>query len=178
MTSSLQLRDPGGGDPDAVIIKDISNGANCAATGQPSGAADAFVAGSCSGSSSRRISNDGNLASSGAFSICDVLAGAVPAGSGLGGIGPGVEVNIKGKVAAGPEMKVSMGVQYTATFDNGMTLVPRVDVALTGEQYGNIFNGRVNRIEPFVQANAIVQLNSADERWFVRLFRRFSTAAR
>ena len=67
-------------------------------------------------------------------------------------------------------MKVSMGVQYTATFDNGMTLVPRVDVALTGEQYGNIFNGRVNRIEPFVQANAIVQLSSADERWFVRGF--------
>jgi len=51
-----------------------------------------------------------------------------------------------------------------------MTLVPRLDVALTGKQYGNIFNGRVNRIEPFVQANAVLQLNSADERWFVRGF--------
>ncbi len=167
-------RDPGGGDPDAVIIKDISNGANCAVTGPAPGAADAFVAGVNAALGLRgpeEFPNDGNLASSGAFSICDVLAGAVPAGSGLAVLSPGVEVNIKGnKLPQAPEMKVSMGVQYTATFDNGMTLVPRVDVALTGEQYGNIFNGRVNRIEPFVQANAIVQLNSADERWFVRGF--------
>ena len=167
-------RDPGGGDPDAVIIKDISNGANCAVTGPAPGAADAFVAGVNAALGLRgpeEFPNDGNLASSGAFSICDVLAGAVPAGSGLAVLSPGVEVNLKGnKLPQAPEMKVSMGVQYTATFDNGMTLVPRVDVALTGEQYGNIFNGRVNRIEPFVQANAIVQLNSADERWFVRGF--------
>jgi len=167
-------RDPGGGDPDAVIIKDISNGANCAVTGPAPGVADAFVAGVNAALGLRgpeEFPNDGNLASSGAFSICDVLAGAVPAGSGLAVLSPGVEVNIKGnKLPQAPEMKVSMGVQYTATFDNGMTLVPRVDVALTGEQYGNIFNGRVNRLEPFVQANAIVQLNSADERWFVRGF--------
>ncbi|ASP29290.1 MULTISPECIES: TonB-dependent receptor [Erythrobacteraceae] len=167
-------RDPGGGDPDAVIIKDISNGANCAVTGPAPGVADAFVAGVNAALGLRgpeEFPNDGNLASSGAFSICDVLAGAVPAGSGLAVLSPGVEVNLKGnKLPQAPEMKVSMGVQYTATFDNGMTLVPRVDVALTGEQYGNIFNGRVNRIEPFVQANAIVQLNSADERWFVRGF--------
>ena len=167
-------RDPGGGDPDAVIIKDISNGANCAVTGPAPGVADAFVAGVNAALGLRgpeEFPNDGNLASSGAFSICDVLAGAVPAGSGLAVLSPGVEVNLKGnKLPQAPEMKVSMGVQYTATFDNGMTLVPRVDVALTGEQYGNIFNGRGNRIEPFVQANAIVQLNSADERWFVRGF--------
>ena len=74
------------------------------------------------------------------------------------------------KLPQAPEMKAAMGVQYTAEFDNGMTLVPRFDLALTGEQYGNIFNGRVNRIKPFVQANAIVQLNSADERWFIRGF--------
>lgn len=67
-------------------------------------------------------------------------------------------------------MKASFGVQYTAEFGSGMTLVPRFDVSMTGTQYGNVFNGRVNRIEPFVQANAQIQLNSADERWFVRGF--------
>jgi hypothetical protein len=67
-------------------------------------------------------------------------------------------------------MKVAMGVQYTAEFENGMTLVPRFDVSLTGEQYGNIFNGQINRIEPFMQANAIIQLNSSDQRWFIRGF--------
>ena len=91
--------------------------------------------------------------------------------SGINVLSPGVEVNINGnKLPQAPEMKAAMGVQYTAEFDNGMTLVPRFDLALTGEQYGNIFNGRVNRIKPFVQANAIVQLNSADERWFIRGF--------
>src|SRR3546814_1851213 len=63
-----------------------------------------------------------------------------------------------------------MGVEYTAEVGNGMTLVPRVDISMTGKQYGNIFNGRINRIEPFVQANAVLQLNGADERWFVRGF--------
>ena len=91
--------------------------------------------------------------------------------SGINVLSPGVEVNINGnKLPQAPEMKAAMGVQYTAEFDNGMTLVPRFDLARTGEQYGNIFNGRVNRIKPFVQANAIVQLNSADERWFIRGF--------
>ena len=61
-------------------------------------------------------------------------------------------------------------MQYTAPFGNGMTLVPRFDLAMTGTQYGNIFNGRVNRIEPFVQANASIQFNGTDDRWFVRGF--------
>ena len=36
-------RDPGGGDPDAVIIKDITNGALCSVQAGAPGAADAFV---------------------------------------------------------------------------------------------------------------------------------------
>lgn len=167
-------RDPGGGDPDAVIIKDISNGAHCAVTGPAPGVADAFVAGVNAALGLRapqEFPGDGNIASSGAFSVCEVLAGAVPSNSGIAVLSPGVEVNINGnKLPQAPEMKVSVGVQYTAELKNGMTIVPRFDVALTGEQYGNIFNGRINRIEPFVQANAMIQLNSADGRWFARGF--------
>lgn len=86
-------------------------------------------------------------------------------------LSPGVEVNIKGNtLPQAPNVKVAIGAQYTAEFQNGMTLVPRFDLAFTGKQYGNIFNGRINRIDSFVQANAILQLNSADERWFVRGF--------
>ena len=51
-----------------------------------------------------------------------------------------------------------------------MTLVPRADVAMTGTSYGNIFNGSVNRIPSFVQANAQIQLNAPNDRWFVRGF--------
>jgi hypothetical protein len=82
-----------------------------------------------------------------------------------------VEVNLRGnRLPQAPEYKASIGVQYTADFDNDMSLVPRFDLAYTGEQFGNVFNGNVNRIEPFVQANASIQLNGADNRWFVRGF--------
>ncbi|WP_128893252.1 TonB-dependent receptor [Erythrobacter sp. HKB08] len=184
-------RDPGGGDPNAVIIKDITNGALCAVTGSAQGGPDAFVnfvngeinAGQVTGNvattnplqGTTEFPADANIASSGAFSVCAALDGYAAAAGGLfGGIevlSPGVQVNLKGnKLPQAPEMKASVGVQYTYDFDSGMTLVPRFDVAFTGEQYGNVFNGRVNRIAPFVQANAQIQLNAPDNQWFVRGF--------
>ena len=169
-------RDPGGGDPDAVIIKDLGNGSLCAVTGA---GADGFVAAVNSGlglQAPTEFPSDSGIASSGAFSICEVLAAqsANPALTGIFGavevLSPGVEVNLKGnRLPQAPEFKASVGVQYTAEFGD-WTLVPRVDVAMTGEQYGNVFNGNVNRIEPFVQANAQMQLNSPDERFYVRAF--------
>ena len=168
-------RDPGGGDPSAVIIKDITNGANCAVTGA---GARAFV-GAINPSLGLRgptaFPADGGIASTGAFSICSVLEQqAAAVGAAFGGIqvlSPGVEVNLRGnKLPQAPEMKASVGAQYTAIFDSGMSLVPRFDLAFTGEQFGNVFNGNVNRIAPFVQANAQVQLNSSNDTWFVRGF--------
>ena len=86
-------------------------------------------------------------------------------------LSPGVEVNLKGnKLPQAPNYKASLGVQYTYRFDNMMTLVPRFDIAMTGTQFGNVFNGSVNRIPSFVQANAQIQLNGPDDRWFVRAF--------
>ncbi|HAU22160.1 MAG TPA: TonB-dependent receptor [Erythrobacter sp.] len=171
-------RDPGGGDANAVIIKDITNGSLCAVTGNAPGGPDAFVNAinpSLGLQGVTEFPSDGNIASAGAFSICSVLdAQAAAIGGAFGGIqvlSPGVQVNLKGnKLPQAPEMKASAGIQYTHEFDSGMTLVPRFDIALTGEQYGNIFNGAVNRLEPFVQANAQIQLNSADGRWFIRGF--------
>ena len=171
-------RDPGGGDPNAVIIKDITNGALCAVTGAAPGGPDAFVNAINPGlglQGTTEFPSDGGLQSAGAFSICSVLEGQAAAiGGAFGGIqvlSPGVEVNLKGnKLPQAPELKASVGVQYTKEFDNGMTLVPRFDIAYTGEQFGNVFNGNVNRIEPFVQANAQLQLNGPDKRWFVRGF--------
>lgn len=171
-------RDPGGGDPDAVIIKDITNGALCSVQAGAPGGADAFVNAINPGlglQGTEEFPSDGGIASSGAFSICSVLeaqAGAI--GAAFGGVtvlSPGVEVNLNGnKLPQAPELKASVGVQYTAEFDSGMTLVPRFDIAYTGEQFGNVFNGNVNRIAPFVQANAQIQLNSPDQNWFVRGF--------
>ncbi|WP_435418050.1 TonB-dependent receptor [Parerythrobacter aurantius] len=171
-------RDPGGGDPNAVIIKDITNGALCAVTGAAPGGPDAFVNAVNPALGLRpttEFPSDGGIASSGAFSICNVLSAQAASIGGLfGGIqvlSPGVEVNLKGnKLPQAPEMKASAGIQYTADFDSGWSLVPRFDLTFTGEQYGNVFNGPVNRIEPYVQANAQIQLNGPDDKWFVRAF--------
>ena len=192
-------RDPGGGDANAVIIKDITNGAHCAVTGAAAGGPDAFVnfvntqingsiltdaglrprtpaepnAAPLRGTS--EFPGASGIASSGAFSVCAVLSGyAAAAGANFGGIqvrSPGVEVNLRGnKLPQAPEFKASAGVQYTAEFGSGVTLVPRFDVIFTGEQYGSVFNGNVNRIQPFVQANAQIQLNGPERRWYARAF--------
>ncbi|MFA9199912.1 MAG: hypothetical protein ACEQR8_01810 [Cypionkella sp.] len=184
-------RDPGGGRADAVIIKDVTNGANCAVVPTTAGnaaGANAFVGAVNGGLGLRAPTGFGpnsGIASTGAFGICAVLQGAAANPSAplraafatptgplpFTVLSPGVEVNLRGnRLPQAPEYKASLGVQYTYEFANGMTLVPRGDVAMTGTQYGNFFNGSVNRIEPFVQANAQIQLNGPDERWFVRGF--------
>ena len=81
----------------------------------------------------------------------------------------GVPVNIKGnKLPQAPNYKFSIGAQYTAEFSNGMTLVPRADLTYTGDSYGNIFNGNVNKVKGYSQVNAQIQLNGNDDRWFAR----------
>lgn len=198
-------RDPSGGRSDAVIIKDISNGSNCAVVSNSGNVAgvNAFVntinlgvINNVSGAAltPRTAANpntaplqgttafpaDSGVTARGAYSICGVLAAG--AAGGIPGINPaafggvsvlneGVAVNIKGnKLPQAPNFKFSVGTQYTAELNNGMTIVPRVDLTYTGDSYGNIFNGRVNKIQGYAQANAQVQLNGLDDKWFVRGF--------
>src|SRR3546814_5223073 len=90
-------RDPGGGDPTAVIIKDITNGALCAVTGPSQAATAGFVAavnGTLGLQAPAPFPSDGGIASTGAFSICSALAANAPAGISV--LSPGVEVNRKG----------------------------------------------------------------------------------
>lgn len=198
-------RDFGGGRSDAVIIKDITNAANCAVgskTGNVAGV-NAFVNGvqtlinagivpGVQGGAGLRpttsFPSDGGIASTGAFSICSVMeaaaAGAfanLPAPvaglsvnpATLGGVdyfSAGIPVNIKGnQLPQAPNYKFSAGIQYTARMGD-MSLVPRIDMAYTGESYGSIFNGNVNRIKGYAQVNAQLQLNGADDKWYVKGF--------
>lgn len=186
-------RDFGGGRADAVIIKDITNAANCAVASTSGSVAgvNAYVnqiqtlinggaiPGVVAGAGlqpTTAFPADGGIASRGAFSICSVMqATAGTVGAAFGGIeyfSAGVPVNIKGnKLPQAPSYKFSAGVQYTAHLgDNDMTLVPRVDLAYTGESYGSIFNGNVNRIKGYAQVNAQLQLNGPDDKWYVKGF--------
>jgi len=196
-------RDPSGGRADAVIIKDISNGSNCAVVSTSGSVAgvNAFVntinlgvINNVSGAAltprtapnpaplqgTTAFPTDSGVSARGAYSICGVLAagaaGGIPgiSAAAFGGIqvlNEGVAVNIKGnKLPQAPNYKFSVGTQYTIDFDSGMSLVPRADLTYTGDSYGNIFNGRVNKIKGYSQINAQLQLNGVDEKWYVRGF--------
>lgn len=191
-------RDPSGGRADAVIIKDITNGSNCAVASTSGNIAgvNAFVnaingainAGAVPGLSAGAglqppagFGADSGLAATGAFSVCGALAAAAAGAfaplitpATFGGIevfNAGIPVNLKGnKLPQAPNYKWNVGVQHTTTFGNGMTFVPRLDLIYVGDSYGNIFNGRINKIKGYTQINAQVQLNGADDKWFVRAF--------
>lgn len=184
----VNQRDPSGGDANSVIIKDITAAFNCAVTSGSLANTAGFVTAVNGGlglQGPATFPSDSGLGTTlGAFSVCSALAAQAgnPALQALfpgirvfagqaPGIDQGIPFNIRGnELPQAPDYKVSVGVQYTAEFANGITLVPRVDAAYTGQSFGNIFNGDVNRIDGYWQVNARVQLNGADDRWFVRAF--------
>ncbi len=187
-TLFIDQRDPSGGLTNSVIIKDIAQAFNCAVVANAGGqaAADGFVTAVNNGINASRgltqanglrgptpFPSDSNLgAATGAFSSCDAL---VAAAAGTGGAitvyGGGVPISIKGnELPQAPNYKFSVGFQHSINVGGDMTLIPRVDLTYTGESYGNIFNGRINKVEGYAQANAQIQLNGADSRWYVRGF--------
>ncbi|QNE32332.1 TonB-dependent receptor [Sphingomonas sp. NBWT7] len=173
----INQRDVSGGNPNTVIIKDIGNGSNCVVRANTGGAAtaQAFVAGVNAALGLRgpaAFPVDSNTgAATGAFGLCSVLTGASAGTAGAISVLEGIGVSLKGnELPQAPVVKFSAGVQKTFDFANGMSLVPRADLTYTGESFGNIFNGRINRIQGYEQVNAQIQLNGMDERWFVRGF--------
>jgi iron complex outermembrane recepter protein len=192
------LRDPSGGRGDAVIIKDITNASNCAVapTVRGSGAnANAFVGTINTVAFGLRapaaFPTGSGLAAgtTGAYSICSALAaGAAGAialvNSALAPLQPvltsfgaltvtqdGIPVSIKGNsLPQAPVAKFSAGFQYTGQFGNGMSIVPRLDLTYTGNSYSSVFNTRADRIQGYAQANAQIQINGKDDRWFARAY--------
>ncbi|WP_374420001.1 TonB-dependent receptor [Novosphingobium arvoryzae] len=185
-------RDFGAGRSDSVIIKDITNGANCAVAPTTAGnaaGANGFVnqantlinagaiPGVVGGAGLRPTTGFGagsGIASTGAFGICSVLEALAPTvGAAFGGVqvySSGIPVNIKGnKLPGAPDYKFSAGVQYAAPIGE-MTLTPRADFVYTGSSTGNIFNGAVNAIDSFTQVNAQLQLDGPDKKWFARVW--------
>lgn len=184
-------RDFGAGRADAVIIKDLTNGANCAvaSTSGSKAGVNGFVnqvntlinAGAIPGLAAgaglkptTEFPAGSGIASTGAFSVCgalDALKGSV--GAAFGGIevyNSGIPTNIKGnKLPGAPDYKFSAGVQYAAPVGD-MTLTPRADFIYTGKSEGNIFGGTVNEVPSFTQVNAQLQLDGPDKKWFARVW--------
>jgi hypothetical protein len=106
----------------------------------------------------------------GAFSFCGVLQ-AVGAGTQFEMLPEGVTTNLRGnELPQAPQYKFSAGVQYTFPVGDNASFIPRVDLAHTGESFGNIFNGQINRVPAFTVINAQATFNGANDKWYVRAF--------
>ena len=165
-------QDPSGGRADAVIIKDLQFGNNCAVISNAGVAAQSngFVGAVNAGLGLRAPTPIPGTNTTGAFSLCSVLTGNATAASGVTVLPEGVKVNIRGnELPQSPHVKASAGIQYTLGIGD-FNLVPRVDLTYTGEYYGSIFNQNVNRIQGYEVVNAQIQLNAPDDRFFVRAF--------
>lgn len=184
-------RDFGGGRSDSVIIKDITNGANCAVAPNTAGNAagsngfvnqvntiiNAGLAAPLKAGAGLQPTTafpaNGGIKSTGAFGVCAVLSALAPTlGASFGGVtvySSGITSNIKNnKLPGAPDYKFSAGVQYAAPLSGDMTLTPRADFIYTGKSFGNIFNGTVNEIPSFTQVNAQLQLDGPDKKWYAR----------
>ncbi len=184
-------RDFGGGRSDSVIIKDITNGANCAVAPNTAGNAagsngfvnqvntiiNAGLAAPLKAGAGLQPTTafpaNGGIKSTGAFGVCAVLSALAPTlGASFGGVtvySSGITANIKNnKLPGAPDYKFSAGVQYAAPLGGDMTLTPRADFIYTGKSFGNIFNGTVNEIPSFTQVNAQLQLDGPDKKWYAR----------
>lgn len=190
----VDTRDPSGGRSDTVIIKDLGTAANCAviptAVGNAAGAnafvntINAFVGGGLL----RPTTPIPGTTTTGAYSFCSALQAAAAGNIGafnplLAGLQPtlnsfgsftvsdGAPVDVSGnQLPQAPNLKITVGGQYTHDFSNGMNLVLRGDYSLTGRQFARSFNTNADRIPSFGIANAQIQLNGADSRWYVRAF--------
>jgi len=187
----IDTRDPSGGRSDTVIIKSLDNASNCAVIPQQ--------AGNSTGANNFVNTINGALGlpgavvvpgtnTTGAFAFCSALSAAAAGNIGLFNpalaalqpllnsfgafsVAEGAEVDVTGNtLPQAPNWKFSFGGQYTADFDNGMSLVLRGDYAFTGAQYSRVFNSPIDRIAPYGIANAQVRLNGADDRWYIRAF--------
>lgn len=170
-------RDFGGGRSDAVIIKDLTNAANCAVVPTSAGSAAGTVAyvnavnATLGLQPATAFPSDGGIASKGAFGVCDALK-ANAAAANVEVLSDGVKVNIRGNQLPGaPTYKLAAGVQYEfKAGDSGLTVTPRVDFAYTGESTGSIFNGAVNEIPNYAQVNAQIQIDGPGRKWYLRAF--------
>jgi len=80
-------------------------------------------------------------------------------------------VNIDGnRLPQAPSFKWSIGAQYTIDIANGWSIVPRADINYTGGFSATVFNLNVDRVPGYEIVNAQIQVNSPDDRFYVRAF--------
>ncbi|HVU19262.1 MAG TPA: TonB-dependent receptor [Rhizomicrobium sp.] len=191
-TAQIDTRNPTGGDPNALLIKDgtlsATNSQNCVIyyTG-PAGGFDAAYAaltnpsGPLGGVFFAPPGGQGALAKYGiahtTYGLCTqtVLEALAPFGFATsdpnyaGSTTTGVPVNIQGnQLANTAPYSISFGAQYTAPVGGGYNLTSRVDYFWQAAMWGRIFNGPADAIPSYGVMNALITLNAPDNAWYVQ----------
>jgi len=192
-TAQIDTRNPGGGDPNALVIKDgtlsATNAQNCVLyyTG-PAGGFDASFAALSAGTGGVFFAPPGGtsaLAPYGvphaSYGVCTKSVLDAITSSGLpfaesdpaypGSTLTGVPVNIHGnQLANTPPYSLSFGAQYSTPMGAGYNLVSRVDYFWEAAMWGRIFNGPADSIRSYGVMNALVTLNAPDNEWYVQAY--------
>lgn len=171
---SVNLRNPGEGLPNAVVIKGISSdslGASCVVLMDPSTGnvtpGDAGVAGF-----SAPAGGSGQLAQYGVphvnYGRC---TGALPAGYSFTPNVSGVEADLGGnRLPQTPSLSFTLGAEYTLPVGANSDLVARADYYVQNHMWGRIYNDAADRISSWSSLNLSLQLNLNDGNEYVRLF--------
>jgi outer membrane receptor protein involved in Fe transport len=198
-TAEVDPRNPTGGDPRAILIKDNSLTAsanqNCviydlnAGHASPQLPTGYTTVPSSSGPQVAQFvappGGTGALASSGiaaaAFGSCSPSSQLATflANQGYSETDPsykgstmtGVPENLNGnQLQQTPNLTVSIGAQYTFNLNDGYTLVPRVDYYWQSHMWGRIFHDPADYEASWNVTNAQVTLNAPDKDWYVGAF--------
>jgi iron complex outermembrane recepter protein len=188
-TAQIDTRNPTGGDPNALLIKDgtlsATNAQNCVIyyTGPAGGFNSAFATLSAVSGGVFFAPPGGTSALSqygiahSAFGVCtqSVLTGLAPLGFSTsdpnyaGSSTTGVPVNIDGnQLANTPPYSLSFGAQYTMPVGSGYHLVSRLDYYWQAPMFGRIFNDTADHINSWGVGSALVTLNAPDNVWYVQ----------
>jgi iron complex outermembrane recepter protein len=189
-TAQIDPRNPTGGDPNTLLIKDgtlsATNAQNCVLYyhGANFAADFATLAANSGGVFFAPPGGTGALAQYGvahsAYGICtaDTLNGALApllsatnfaTSNGKGGTLTGEPVNIDGnELANTPPYSLSFGAQYTMPVGDGFHLVTRADYYWQAPMFGRIFNGPADHINSWGVGSALITLNAPDNKWYVQ----------
>lgn len=173
--AEVDPRNPTGGDPHTLLVKDDSisadTGSNCVL--YYSGAFPGLPAGFTAPAAGIHALAGQGIANV-AYGQC---GGAAPAGysftnpaTGLNGEG-GVLTNLNGnELQNTPSLSLSLNGQYTQPLSHDYNLVARVDYHWQSHMWGRIFEDGADYIKSGDVMNASLQLNSLNDNWYAQGF--------
>jgi iron complex outermembrane receptor protein len=195
-TYLVDPRNPTGGDPKAVLVKDdtisASTGENCVyyytgAGATPSPASlgvPGFInppgGANADASSGIAVANYGSCNPTTAQLAALNAAGFVQSVPGTNKFADGEEVNLKGnELQDTPDFDTTIGAQWTQPVGGDYNVVAHVDYYWQSHTWGRIFEDGADYLPSYGNMNATITLNAPDNKWYVQAFIKnvFGTAA-